>query len=402
MNEQLISVIIPIYNSEKYLAQCLDSVVCQTYKNIEVILIDDGSTDASSIICDSYADRDTRVHVIHQSNQGQMQSRKNGVKIASGNLITFIDSDDWIDPDHISNLYECLMSQNVDLSMCGRVEEFSGYSKAVPQGIQSGRYDHDALRQDIFPYMIVNGSFFRWGLYPGFWDKLFRKDMITEIIDGIDPIVSMGDDAICTYPLMLDCNSIFISDKCTYHYRQTNGSVVHSINEIDKERYSYRILYQSGIHEFEKRKCIYDEREKWREYVLFLMTARCGDLYEGMADLDYLFPFSGIRKGSRVIIYGMGVFGNNIYSFLKRTGFCNVAACADLKYMDISIDGCDAISPDDIGTIDYDYIAVCSSFADTTKAIYRSLSAMYPTDKIALPDNELILSDDTMRKMGII
>ena len=114
-----ISVIIPVYNTEEYLAQCLDSVIGQSYSNIEVILVDDGSSDTSGRICDDYSWKDSRVRVVHQKNGGVSRARNAGIDLANGEFISFIDADDTIRSNHFHALYSLLEQSNSDISICG-------------------------------------------------------------------------------------------------------------------------------------------------------------------------------------------------------------------------------------------------------------------------------------------
>ena len=118
MGSKLVSIIIPVYNTEKYLAKCLDSVIAQTYTNIEVVLIDDGSTDGSPAICDSYHNKDERVIVYHRENQGASLARKFGLSVAKGQFIQFVDSDDWIKPEMTEKLVRSAEENNSDIAWC--------------------------------------------------------------------------------------------------------------------------------------------------------------------------------------------------------------------------------------------------------------------------------------------
>ena len=116
--DYLISIIIPVYNVEKYLRKCLDSIINQTYKKLEIILIDDGSTDNSGKICEEYAKKDDRIIVIHKENAGVSSARNRGIELANGKYIGFIDSDDWIEENMYETLYQNLLQFDVDISMC--------------------------------------------------------------------------------------------------------------------------------------------------------------------------------------------------------------------------------------------------------------------------------------------
>ena len=118
----MISIIIPIYNVEKYLEKCLDSILNQTYKNLEIILIDDGSTDNSPNICNSYCEKDKRIKIIHKNNEGVSSARNKGIELSKGKYIVFIDSDDYVSNEHIEVLYDCIISNNVDLVISNLID----------------------------------------------------------------------------------------------------------------------------------------------------------------------------------------------------------------------------------------------------------------------------------------
>ena len=128
--------------------------------DIEVIVVDDGSTDNSARICDEYAARDSRVKVIHQENSGIVRARKNGLLASRGEYIGFVDGDDWIEPEMYEKLYRALTDENVQVSMCGRIEEMGDLSRRVCQGIETGRYGRNELLTQVFPRMIVKEGFF--------------------------------------------------------------------------------------------------------------------------------------------------------------------------------------------------------------------------------------------------
>lgn len=393
----MISIIVPIYNSIKYLSFCLDSIVNQSMRDIEIILVDDGSTDGSEKICDEFADRDKRVKVIHKENGGLVNARKVGLNASNGEFIGFVDSDDWIEPDMYEKLYNAMVQETVDVVMCGRAEEFTNYSKKVYQGIPEGRYEGESLLKEVFPQMLVNESFFEWGLFPSFWDKLFKKECLSDYLLKVDERIVMGEDAACVYPCLLHSKSIFVIHECLYHYRQSSSSMVRkTVDGCRKERMRFRILYESVYREFCDGQDIFDLREQWKKYVLFLMTPRADILYEGVEDLDYLYPFPQIKKGSRIVIYCAGLWGRRLYEFLKETEFCKVVAIADQNFQTISEKGFEVISPNEIGELDFDAIAVTASFAHTRNSVISYLRDLYPHAKIYGLDKGEVFSDKSL------
>lgn len=155
----LISIIVPVYNIERYLRQCIESICKQTYRELEIILVDDGSTDDSAYICDEYAKQDSRIKVLHKKNEGLVNARKDGLTLSSGQYIAYVDGDDWIEPEMYKHMYQIMVSQSVDIIMCGRYEDTGEVSKAVFHGVPEGRYGKEQLLHEIYPRMIVNQSF---------------------------------------------------------------------------------------------------------------------------------------------------------------------------------------------------------------------------------------------------
>lgn len=400
--KKIISVIIPVYNASAYLPQCIDSIMQQSLDNIEIIFVNDGSTDGSGDICDMYAARDERIIVIHKKNEGPVLARNEGLMRSTCEYIAYVDADDWLETNMLERLYQTMLEQDVDIVMCGRYEDIGNTHRIVNHGIPEGRYSKGELLKKVYPNMIVNGDFFEWGLFPGMWDKLWKRNSLTEYQMAVDSRITMGDDAACSYPAILNANSIYVLHECLYHYRQTATSMVKQNSDIELQRKRFNILYNSVNASFEKNKDIYDLREQWLEYVLFLMVPRADVLYQGIEELDYLFPFSKVKKGSNIILYGMGTYGQLLYKHIKKTGFCNILACADRNYIELSKQGVPAVSPEEIGNYDYDAIVVANSFAKVRNAIYRDLCVKYPKEKIHLMDEEIIKSAESLKAFGLV
>lgn len=401
MKNAKITVIVPVYNVCEYIGQCIESILNQTYSNIEIILVDDGSTDKSGDICDKFALNDNRITVIHKKNEGIVCARKTGLKEATGNLIAYVDGDDWIEPDMMERLYDIIVEQHVDIVMCGRFEDTGKTHREVYHGIEGGRYNKQSLMNQVYPKMIVNEAFFEWGLFPSVWDKLWKKEALWDYQMAVDDRLTMGEDAACTYPALLNANSIFVLHKCLYHYRQSTSSMVKKVANKEEQRLKFSILYNSVQESFVKYIDIYDCRKQWIEYMLFLMVPRADMLYQGIEEKDYLFPFSKVKRGSNIIIYGMGTYGQLLFRYIKRSGFCNVMICVDRNYIELSEQGISVLAPSEIDKYSYDAIVVANSFATVRESIYKELSMKYPKDKICLMDEEWIKSIESLNAFGL-
>lgn len=202
-----ISIIIPVYNCEKYVASCLDSILNQTWKDYEIIIINDGSTDSSGKICDEYAQRDKRITVIHQENQGVSHARNNGLLRAKGDVVSFIDSDDTLDKEMYEILINAMEEYGVDIAHCG-------YKHVVRDEI---RLVHDTKRvlvqesKDAIE-CLISGRFFGGGL----WNKLFKR----ELLDGIyfRDNLKINEDILFNYEVFSKARKLVFIDYALYNY----------------------------------------------------------------------------------------------------------------------------------------------------------------------------------------
>ena len=228
-----LSIIVPVYNGGKYLRQCLDSVVSQTYSAWELLLIDDGSTDGSSAVCDEYAARDSRVKVVHKQNGGQAAARNDGVALAKGRFISFVDCDDWLEPDMYETMIGMLDTHQADIIVCGYTEEYAGRQKHVGADGQLTVYEaQEALK------LVLQG---RIGSY--LWSMLFRREVVQEPMPSLNPY----EDHATIFKWVSHAGRVITLHRSFYHYRQLQGSSLHSYNpkngnhffQAIKERYYY-------------------------------------------------------------------------------------------------------------------------------------------------------------------
>ena len=219
MDQPLISVIVPVYKVEKYLDQCVASIVNQTYRNLEIILVDDGSPDSSGAICDAWARKDSRIRVIHQENGGGGKARNTALDAAVGSLVAFVDSDDYIAPDMFSHLYN-LLNRGADIAECGYV---------VTEGDDAvfGKEKTEITEYSTEEAMLchIQDTLFRQLI----WNKLYRRETIGDIRF---PVGTKIDDEFFTYRVLGNAGKLLRSDCRCYAYRQQSGSVMHQKNPV--------------------------------------------------------------------------------------------------------------------------------------------------------------------------
>ncbi|MBQ9991356.1 MAG: glycosyltransferase family 2 protein [Lachnospiraceae bacterium] len=227
-NRPLISVIIPVYNVESYLDKCINSVLNQTYPDLEIILVDDGSTDSSGRLCDDYGKKDGRVRVIHKKNGGLMSAWMAGVREAKGEYFSFVDSDDWIELNMFEEL-AALLSGNAKEMVCSNyLIEKPNASVPVIQSMKPGVYERKAIEEELFPHLL--GEEVR-RIHSSRCMKLISRDLILENLKFCNPALTMGEDMNIILPAILDAERIVVMEKgLYYHYRFVDSSMAHKYN----------------------------------------------------------------------------------------------------------------------------------------------------------------------------
>ena len=224
----LVSIIVPVYNKEQYIRACVDSLVGQTYANIEIILVDDESTDNSGVICDEYAKEYQNIKVIHKPNGGLISTWKAGVREAAGAFLSFVDSDDYVDIEMISEMVSQLddsMGTKLIVSSDYIIERDSGVNTTCYQRLEPGIYDRTKIEKDIIPNLL--GHEHRL-IHFSRCMKLIGRELILNNMDYADERLSMGEDVSVILPSVLDAEYLIVMDyKAFYHYRLVNSSMVH-------------------------------------------------------------------------------------------------------------------------------------------------------------------------------
>ena len=212
-SQSLISIIVPIYKVEPYLRRCLDSIVNQTYTNLEIVLVDDGSPDACPQICDEYAAKDNRIVVIHQKNGGLSDARNAGLEICKGDYISFVDSDDWIESDYISTLFSLIEANQAEIAV-GNFQRFSLNNDHFPK-------EH-LVTETLTSDKILEKILFQKNSYTIAWGKLFKKDLFNDIRF---PVGKIHEDEYTGYKPYCYAKKISCTSKILYHYLIRSDSI---------------------------------------------------------------------------------------------------------------------------------------------------------------------------------
>ena len=338
----MISVIVPIYNSEKYLNQCLTSLVKQTYSDLEIILVNDGSTDSSMNICEKFKKEDDRIILINKKNQGLVRARKDGARKATGEYITFIDADDWIDADTYDNLRDF----KSDIIAYGLVEEYGYKIKKKTNKFKDGFYEKDKISDYIIPQMLCVDNFFEFGLLPNLVCKLIKRTLFLEMMEEVSNDVSVGEDVDFFYRLVFKAETLTIRSYCPYHYRQHSESMMRKKIDIESiKKLYFDLLTINGVK----------KKTEWEiqlnKYIMFVMLLKIPD------KVVHLIREISEINGS-VVIYGAGAFGKGIYTQLKQNKKIKELFIVDKQWKDLSKEKILIDNPERIADINPDKVII--------------------------------------------
>ncbi len=333
-----ISIIVPIYNNEKYLERCVKSICGQTLRNIEVVLVDDGSVDGSGKICDELAGKDSRIKVIHKPNGGAGSARLAGTAIANAQWIGFVDSDDWIEDSMYERLYAAASDYRADVVIQGYVEEVGNKCAAYRNNIRDDLYEED--KKLIFiRNMICCRDFFCMGIQPYLVNKLFKRDLLWSHLQDMDPEIWVGEDAAIVFPVLMKAGRIAVTSDCCYHYCLRGDSVMYTEGEEQRE-------YENAmrLHGFLKRSFVrYGRYEAVRKsldrYTVHNLLTRA--IGHTVKEID-------IPSGKEIILYGAGAFGKSLYRYLGHKDVHHIHLWVDKKAQQLARMGFPVSSPDEI------------------------------------------------------
>ncbi len=280
----VISVIVPVYNIEAYIGTCLESIINQTYKYLEIILVDDGSSDSSGRIYDKYAKNDKRIKVIHKQNGGLVSARKSGMIEASGEYATYVDGD--YEDKELETIYRC---------------------------------------------MVYNGRFFERGIQPHVDNCLYKTSILLKSQIKVPDEIRVGEDAACLYPAMLDAKRIVIINKSYYHYVMRENSIMGVNDNHELER--YKILYTHLKKSFQMYPAYSDRLlEQLQYFMVYVLLLKEIDVLQNK---EYpLFPYENMNLKAKVIVCGRGRFGKEYVNYLLQSRILEVGLWADSSEKD--------------------------------------------------------------------
>lgn len=366
-----VSVIVPVYNITSYIQECVTSIQKQTYRNIEIILIDDGSTDGSGELCEKLAKKDGRIQVIRQENKGVVSARNRGIKASSGIYISFIDGDDWIEPDMIEVLLNQIGEADlITTKVCRELTSGKWIEECdkFPEGLYSGEKLSIILDKMIYDFENECVQ----PLIPGMCNKLYASDLVKKVYRTLDTNITYEEDAVFTYKCLLQCSSIVVSHQSFYHYQYRKGSAIHSVTPhmlMDINRVYF--VLKRDFEEHKRRDQLLLQLQRWIMY----MSCRAINDFMGfdprISITEYIANLSYLEDKS-LILYGAGKAGQDTYAQMSQYGY-HVVLWADRNYQTYQEKGMPVVSPDEIFHTEYDLIFIAVGDETLAESIKKDL-----------------------------
>lgn len=294
-----VSVVIPVYNMQKYLDKCMQSVLSQTLSDIEILLVDDGSSDDSPRLCDDYAGADARVRVIHKENGGLTSAWKRGSLEAAGEYIGYVDSDDYIEPDMYERMYDRAVRTDADIVCCGLTHLYEDDPER--RWTEQMELATDSLKKDdlshlIYPTLINDGSFLGRCLQPNRVTKLVRSSLVKKNLDMCADEVSIGEDYQFSLCMFLDAGRVeIIRDYFPYYYYMNSASMTmrHDRDYPEKIR-----IMRRNLCRISDEKKVYDLKPQiWNDYVSLLVLHTKGIVYKQKS-----LPYRELKKEMKQVL----------------------------------------------------------------------------------------------------
>ena len=382
MEKDLVSIVIPIYNAGKFLDRCISSVINQTYRYIEVILVNDGSTDRSDEICKKYAEADKRIKYISQQNQGVVSARKNGTELASGRYVGFVDADDYIE----TNLYQKLMGcqKDFDLVISRWFREDGTRTRCAYDKIAIGEYsspsDMEFLMSHLMNVSSAGGSVnIISGIMPYMFTKLYKTAMANEVFKEVDQSISFGEDLEFTYRYILKCKSILITDICGYHYNVWSGSAAHMADRGCKYLKNVCKLYEALLPVLTQHPQHNKLLPQWQTKISYMIAKAPGKM--GFAPENRVrtvfFPFCNMLDGKRVVLCGAGPIGQIYRRQIMEYKLCEIAAWIDPLWEERRREGHTEVAPLECLLVgEYEYVVLAVEDETEAKPIREYLHSL--------------------------
>lgn len=399
----MVSIIIPVYNVKEYLAECVESVRRQTLSEIEIILVDDGSTDGSAELCDEYAALDERIQVIHQANGGSTRARNAGLLASQGSYIGFVDSDDWIEPNMYEELLKYGEEAEADVVASVKYVNYGAGEYREALGVPEGVYEKGSSGEVLLKNLIYSEDYHSKGISPNLYDKLFKRELLSRYQLAVDERIRYGEDDVCVYTCLLHANRVRMVDRAYYHYRIREGSICQTKDTKYFERITW--FYQELKKEFEKHPSHQGLMEQLDRYMLERVLRGINQHFGfeyGVVIPFYQPPYKRlkIQRVQKLALYGAGNVGQDYVRSFQLLGSVEIAVWVDRQYEKYQDRGLPVTDISSLDKADYDVVLIAIDNNRAAEQITAELQERgIPKQKILYEKPKKMIQD--LRREGL-
>lgn len=359
-----LSLIVTVYNCDKYLGRCFESLKKQSYGEFEIIIVDDGSEDMSAHLCDEFAKERIDVKVIHKTNGGTVSARRTGIEAAIGQIVCFVDGDDWIDEEFCSRLiYPFLENDEIDVVSSGILFEYINEQErnwVLYDGAEPRFYKKLEIENYLLPNLIYDSQEGTASITTSICCKMVKRNVALDAMNDMDDSLTIGEDGAYVLAVLLRAQGIYVMKEALYHYEQHSGSqnCKYDITSFLKIKRLQECMKNIVSNE--------ETQQLLGRQINYYIKGYLRHIEKSIYDIDedgrvYLFPMDLVKEGSSIVIHGAGKVGHQYINFIKKTGKYNLVAWTDKNSVQGFRDSDSPCSIREIAKLEFDYIVLASN-----------------------------------------
>lgn len=380
MEELKVSVVVPVYNLEDYIEKCIQSILDQTYKNYELILVDDGSADHSYDICKKYSESYDNVFVYSQENGGPNAARLTGVENSTGEYILFVDGDDWIENNMLEELVKKQQESGAEIVTSGAYRGVGEQCTKKVDSLNEGIYEKEDLKE-IYSRLLINHNFSEAGILYYLCGKLIDKQLIRNALQNIPKTINYGEDVVALFICVMNAKSIMITNQLFYHYVMRENSAVNTCKNDYFEILNKSYNFMKNLIP-EDKYVLRLQLDAWLIQQIFIGINEKIEI-----DKQFLLPNKKligmeeqIEPNKRIVLYGAGKIGQPIYTWIKSLNKYDIVLWVDRNYEKYQAMGLNVYSTDMLRYKDFDYIVLAVRGKDFSDMIREEIIEKYNID----------------------
>ena len=388
-----LSVIVTAYNCEKYIQRCINSVIKQTYKDLEIIIVDDGSVDSTSKLCDDLAETYSQVYVIHKKNGGTVSARKAGINASCGEVVCFIDGDDWVDGSFCENMMKIyLQNKSLEMVSSGLIFE---YVETPEKNYQlcdvasAGFYDRSKIQRKILPYCIYDYRYNQSAITTSVCCKFIKKELAKKAIERLDERLTYGEDGAFVLALLLKAQNLYVCKEAWYHYEQHQASQNKNYGEHAWQKLQ---LLKECMDKIGREADISEKVQEQIDYYIksYLIELERKILRIKVPSRIYAFPTRQIGINKKIIVHGAGEVGKQYVKFLQNSMEYELIAWTDKKSEKPFVTCDEPCSLETLKGLDYDFAILAATDCKVRKQMKEDMRAQGVPEKKILDCNPII------------